>query len=72
MISSPDSGSVPTTRGSDSRRSASSIVIVSSDCVLSSDAVRGLGCAAFAFFCAAAERLVSIGGRSSTSVTYGP
>ena len=58
VISSPSSGWAPTTRGSESSRSASSSVTVSSDMSWNSDAVLGL-----AFFGASA---------SSTSVTYGP
>ncbi len=42
VISCPSAGSTPTTRGSDSSRSASSRVTVSSDIVDSRDAVCGL------------------------------
>ena len=47
VIGSPDSGSVPTVRGSSSRRSAVSRSIVSTDIDLNSEAVRGFGAASF-------------------------
>ncbi|CFS46398.1 Uncharacterised protein [Mycobacterium tuberculosis] len=47
MISSPEAGSTPTTRGSDSSLSASSRVTVCRSMLRSNEPVRGLGPAAF-------------------------
>ena len=72
VIGSPEVGSTPTTRGSESSLSASARVIVCSCIDLSSEPVRGFGRAASAFFFAAADSPGSSSGSGRSSVTYGP
>ena len=49
-MTSPEAGSMPTSRGRDSRFSASSRVTVAMSMVLNREAVRGLAALFFAFF----------------------
>ena len=65
-MTSPEAGSVPTSRGRDSSDRASSRVTVAMSMVLNSEAVRGLAAAFFVFF---APSSVPSAASGRTSVT---